>query len=89
MIDALLAETFDHTMAALYLRERPRTDNGLPDHDFRVVSILRQATPSARSLSTTRCSTPDLVRSAIKEFLESGGRRPVSVEWRAWSVDNV
>jgi hypothetical protein len=36
LIDALLGETFDHTMAALYVRERPKTDQGLPDHNFRI-----------------------------------------------------
>lgn len=36
LVDALLAGTFDHTMAALYVRERPKTDNGLPDHNFRI-----------------------------------------------------
>ncbi|NEA35724.1 Imm1 family immunity protein [Streptomyces sp. SID13031] len=36
LVDDLLAESFDHTMAALYLAERPRTEQGYPDHDFRV-----------------------------------------------------
>jgi hypothetical protein len=36
LIDALLGETFHHTMAALYVRERPKTDQGLPDHNFRI-----------------------------------------------------
>jgi hypothetical protein len=36
LVDDLLAESFDHTMAALYLTERPLTEQGYPDHDFRV-----------------------------------------------------
>ncbi|TDO51496.1 immunity protein Imm1 of predicted polymorphic toxin system [Kribbella sp. VKM Ac-2527] len=36
LVDALLTESCDHTMAALYLAERPTTDQGYPDHDFRV-----------------------------------------------------
>ncbi|MEV0794308.1 Imm1 family immunity protein [Kribbella sp. NPDC050459] len=36
LIDELLSETFDHTLAALYLAERSQTDQGYPDHDLRV-----------------------------------------------------
>lgn len=36
LVDDLLAESFDHTQAALYLAERPLTEQGYPDHDFRV-----------------------------------------------------
>ncbi|GAB3833982.1 Imm1 family immunity protein [Kribbella italica] len=36
LVDALLAESFDHTLAALYVTNRPATEQGYPDHDFRV-----------------------------------------------------
>ncbi len=36
LIDALLAESFDNTVAALYVRERPKTAKGRPDHELRI-----------------------------------------------------
>ena len=34
LVDRLLAEDFDHTIAALYLVERPLMPAGVPDHEF-------------------------------------------------------
>jgi hypothetical protein len=36
LVDALLAESFDNTVAALYIREWPKTQMGRPDHELRV-----------------------------------------------------
>ncbi|MFD7158825.1 Imm1 family immunity protein [Kribbella sp. NPDC059898] len=36
LVDALLAESFDNTVAALYIRERHKTGKGRPDHELRV-----------------------------------------------------
>lgn len=36
LIEDLLAQSFDNTIAALYVRERPKTDKGRPDHELRV-----------------------------------------------------
>jgi hypothetical protein len=117
LVDALLAETFDHTMAALYLRERPSTDQGYPDHDFRIGVDADRKVGSLRfagSDGTTKGAwyvgdqpvqhdevfyeyaghpedfpldsevALDVVRGAVKEFLQSGGLRPTSVEWKTW-----
>jgi hypothetical protein len=34
LVDRLLGEDFDHTMAALYLVERPPLPSGVPDHEM-------------------------------------------------------
>ena len=34
VIDALLAEPFDNSVAALYIRERPLNTAGVPDHEL-------------------------------------------------------
>lgn len=36
MVDALLAESFEYTIATLYHLGRPRTVHGHPDHELRV-----------------------------------------------------
>lgn len=117
LIDALLAESFDHTMAAFYVTERPATDQGYPDHDFRVGINAEQGVgglkfagthdyirgvwyavgrvPEATKVFYEYAGHPEdfpidsqisveQVREAVKKFLNSGGERPDSVEWRAW-----
>jgi hypothetical protein len=122
LVDSLLGETFDHTMAALYIRERPKTDRGLPDHNFRIgiaperklgglkfagivdgtAGVWYAAGQSAQhdevfyeyvghpeDFPLDSELSVDHVRTAIKEFLLSGGERPVSVEWRTWPMDVI
>lgn len=36
LVDVLLVESFDHTMAELDVIKRPLTEQGYPDQDFRV-----------------------------------------------------
>lgn len=36
LIDALMAESFDHSLANLYIVERPLNTAGVPDHEFGV-----------------------------------------------------
>jgi hypothetical protein len=36
LIDTLLTEPFAHSIAALYVNERPLTNLGLPDHEVRI-----------------------------------------------------
>jgi hypothetical protein len=122
LVDHLLAETSDQPMAALYLIERPLTEQGYPDHDFRVgINAKRRlgglkfagvidgaagvwyAAGSAQqdkevfyeyaghpeALPGDSELPLDQIRMAVKEFLGSGGERPASIEWRAWTVDTT
>ncbi|TCC39369.1 Imm1 family immunity protein [Kribbella sindirgiensis] len=36
LVDAMLAEPFENSVATLYIQERPRNDRGYPDHELRV-----------------------------------------------------
>ncbi|MDX6236964.1 MAG: hypothetical protein QOG10_1779 [Kribbellaceae bacterium] len=35
LVDAVLAEEFGNSVAALYVAERPKTERGMPDHELR------------------------------------------------------
>lgn len=116
LVDALLAESFDNTVAALYVRERPKTDKGYPDHDFRFGIDAERKLGSLRFAGIDGATkgvwyvggqpvqhdevyyeymgnpqdfpldaevSLDVVRTAVKEFLDTG-QRPTSVQWNVW-----
>ncbi|MFF0264695.1 Imm1 family immunity protein [Kribbella sp. NPDC004536] len=36
LVEAMLAEPFENSVATLYIQQRPRNDRGYPDHELRV-----------------------------------------------------
>ena len=48
LVDALLLEPFDNSIAALYVQERPLNEAGLPDHELRVGVNAKEGTGGLR-----------------------------------------
>jgi hypothetical protein len=67
LVDALRTESFDHTMTALYVTERSATEQGYPDHDFRVGVNAEQNVGGLRFAGT---------RNGIKGVWYAVGRAP-------------
>jgi hypothetical protein len=110
LIDALAAESWENTVAAVYVDDR-LNQAGVPDHELLVAvdhenkavgalrymggdgtyfsqgdaradgSVLYYYMGSDREFPRASAVPLNLVRTAVKEFLLSGGERPTVVNW--------
>jgi hypothetical protein len=115
LIDALVAESWENCVAALYVDGR-LNQAGVPDHELLVAvdyedkaagalrymgggtyfskgnveddtSVLYYYMGSDREFPRGSVLLIADIRAAVKEFLQTGGDRPTSVEWREWPMN--
>lgn len=118
LIDQVLVMGWQHSVIALYDRDRPLMASGAVDHELRVAvesdtglggarytgddgtgpgvwyaagqtadgdELLHYYMGSDEEWPLDSLVPIDLVRTAVKEFLASGGDRPTSPDWKPWA----